>query len=145
MTPRYFKCFKIKSIDNLLVEYGVINRNQPEVLFVSCKTYITSQTKRDLNETLNNILLRARKVLKQIIINLDFEEDFIFDYTITQGLEQGFKNKIILFDIFVKQKNNNIIPPSKLKKHIKDISEALGNYLNDKCNAHKCFLSKTKH
>lgn len=145
MTPRYFKCFKIKSIDNLLVEYGVINRNQPEVLFISCKTYITSQTKRDLNETLNTILLKARKVLKQTIINLNFEEDFIFDYTITQGLEQGFKNKIILFDIFVKQKNNNIISPLKLKKHIKDISETLGNYLNDKCNIHKCSLSKTKH
>lgn len=144
MVPRYFKSFKLNSSKKCDIEYGVVNRKTPEVVFITCKTYISSLTSQNLTQKVNDILTKAKKIIITSLKDSRFKNEFIYDFNLTQDLEPNFKNKIVTLDFFIKQKHDNIIVPSDLQSEISCFINPLIDYLDTACYNNKILLSKRK-
>lgn len=145
MIPRYYKSFNIKSLDKFSVEYGTINRLKPDVIFISFKTYMAAHSDDDLQDVIEDVLSKSRSKISLILRGSVFDKKFIFDYVLAQDLGASFKNKILTFDLFVKQSDTeNILPPNKLHNEILAISNDFAEYINKSLNANGINLSKTK-
>ena len=126
MKQRFFKSIKIRSLDDFDIEFGVVNRNNPEVVFINCKTYLSSLTQvNSFVKLIHEKLAKMKKVaLSKLKGNDTFDENtMIFDFCVTQTFNDDFKNKILCVELFLKQKNG-------LKKKISEMQGCVESYLD---------------
>lgn len=142
---RYYFTYHIKNDDKLNLEYGVTNREQPEILYISCKTYL-NLIKKDMDycDEVDSVFKQLKRVTKDIIKNSQFEDKFIFTYDFSNDIQTGFKNKVLTFDLFIKQKDDNIIKPKELSNDIFNLVSSIKQPLQKLLHENNIEFSKTK-
>ena len=145
MTPRYYKSIKLPLNDKIYVEYGVVNREKPNVLFINFKTYITTLTiNKKLPKTIESKLNRFNKNIYNILSPTKFNNNFIFDFILAQDLDCNFKNKLLVFELFVKQNSPTIHSIIDLKKDITIIATSFIELFENFCLSENIDFNKTK-
>lgn len=136
---------KLHCDECFLIEYGSIDRKNPEVIFLNYKTYLTSCCKNEEFRTIiNDILKKLKQTVKEIVYKSKFNKNYIFDYDILQDIQPVFKNKILTFELFLKQPKDNILKIPKLKNDIEDLSRAFISVITQYMHSNNIALSKVK-
>lgn len=133
--------FNLDINDNMLLKYGTANKDNPIVLYVSGKCWVTPIRLGKHKETLINSQNVFIESIKKYLCNgYDFNDRFILDYDVSlENLKIGSK-KYLSFDLFIKQINvTNIkelkpMMSDKVGKMVKHLVENLENngFLVDK-------------
>ena len=91
--------------DYIDVKFGSVNRVNPIVVYVACKSWICPQTDINYNEAISEIFSKFKRKLKSEILESPyFENKFICDFDIKAASNGKNKKKYISFEFFVKQK-----------------------------------------
>lgn len=143
---RLNKEYKIELNDKLSIKYGTVNRNHPIVIYLSCRTWVCPTNKFDFENQFEEIKRLFKKDLKvKLSNNVLFENKFICDFDYKVKVIKEKKKNFLSFEIFLKQKENNIIQAKLLKDDIVNIfNDVINNFVDNMTN-NSFSLSLTKH
>jgi len=119
---RLNKEYKLDVSKDVLLKYGSVNKDNPQVIYVSGKCWISPTREMDYDKVITDIESDMRKNIRKVFIDGEnFENRFILDFDVsTDGLFPNRK-KFLSFDFYLRQKERN-------KKKLSDIKE----FINDK-------------
>jgi hypothetical protein len=114
---RLNKEYKLDVCKHISLKYGTVNRNNPQVVYVSGKCWVSPQRDMDYGNVIDNIEKTMRKNIKSFLIDgINFDNRFILDFDINiDGLVPREK-KFLSFDFYLRQNENN-------KKKLSDLND----------------------
>jgi len=114
---RLNKEYKLDVCNHISLKYGTVNRNNPQVVYVSGKCWVSPQRDMDYGNVIDNIEKTMRKNIKYFLIDgINFDNRFILDFDINiDGLVPREK-KFLSFDFYLRQNENN-------KKKLSDLND----------------------
>jgi hypothetical protein len=127
------------------LKYGSINKNDPQVIYVSGKMWLCPTYDGDYNEQINlmhnNFKKRLNSVLSDSVI---FEKKHILDFDL--NVENLIKNKKKFFSItfFIKQKREKLVNLNNIKNIISSDFGYLFKELENELIENEFEVSKTK-
>ena len=142
---RLNKEIKLNNCKNINLKYGSINKNDPQVIYVSGKMWLCPTYDGDYNEQINlmhnNFKKRLNSVLSDSVI---FEKKHILDFDL--NVENLIKNKKKFFSItfFIKQKREKLVNFNNIKNIISSDFGYLFKELENELIENEFEVSKTK-
>ena len=123
-TNKFYQKYVLPTDTEFIVEYGNIQKDIPQVLCVSFKTYLSAaeQKEEGYGDIVSGIMERFKGDCSLSLPNAQFERDFIFDYDFLKSTTKSFTNKILTFELFLKQ-------PSHLTDKTVFLEEGLKGFL----------------
>jgi len=117
---RLNKEYRLDVSDNIILKYGSVNKDNPQVIYVSGKCWICPTKESDYDEVISSIESDMRKNIRNVLVDgVNFENRFILDFDIsTDGLYPNRKN-FLSFDFYLRQNEKN-------KKKLADLKQLLG-------------------
>ena len=128
---RLNKEFKIDVCNSISLKYGTVNREDPRVVYVNGRCWISPTNEMDYNSVLSKIESNMRKDIKRHFIDkVNFDDRFIFDFSVnTDNISPSMK-KFLTFDLYVRQNNGNKRPLKELKDIVEDKMGVIANNLS---------------
>ena len=107
---RLNKEFKLNISDNISLKYGTVNKDNPQVVYLSGKCWIEPTFKADYFNVVDLIKKEFKHKVSSFVLHDNvFSTQFILDFDLDcDNLKYG-KKKFTSFNIFFKQLNNNPI------------------------------------
>ena len=114
---RLNKEYKLDVCNHISLKYGTVNRNNPQVVYISGKCWVSPQRDMDYGNVIDNIEKTMRKNIKSFLIDgINFDNRFILDFDINiDGLVPREK-KFLSFDFYLRQNEKN-------KKQLQDLND----------------------
>lgn len=142
---RLNKEIKIDTCKNINLKYGSVNKNDPQVIYVSGKMWICPTYDGDFNEPINLIYNKFRKELSSILRNsVIFDSKHILDFDINPVNLVRDKKKFFSISFFVRQKSDNLINLKNMKNLISSNFGFLFKNLERDLIENEFEVSKTK-
>lgn len=116
---RLNKEYKLDSSSSVILKYGSVNKDNPQVIYISGKCWICPTVETDYDKVITDIESEMRKNIRKILVDgVNFDDKFILDFDIsTDGLYPNRK-KFLSFDFYLRQNERN-------KKSLVDLKEFL--------------------
>lgn len=142
---RLNKEIKLNSCKNISLKYGSVNKNNPQVVYVSGKMWICPTYNGDFSEPINYVYNAFRKELSKILKNNDFfEKKHILDFNLNYENLVYNKKKYFSITFFVKQKKEKISKLNDIKNVISSDFSYLFSELENNLIKNDFEVSKTK-
>ena len=118
---RLNKEYKLDVSNNVILKYGSVNKDNPQVVYVSGKCWVCPTQETDYDGVIASIESDMRKNIRKVMIDgVNFDSKFILDFDInTDGLFPNMK-KFLAFDFYLRQNERN-------KKSLADLKQLLGD------------------
>lgn len=125
---RLNKEYKLDVCNHVVVKYGSVNKDNPQVVYVSGRCWVSPQIKMDYNNVISYIEKEMRKSIKLFLMDgINFDKKFILDFDLnTDNFGIGDK-KFLSFDFYLKQNETN-------KKSLKDLKSILNGRISTVVN-----------
>ena len=125
---RLNKEYKLDVCNHVVVKYGSINKDNPQVVYVSGRCWVSPQMKMDYGNVICHIEKEMRKNIKLFLMDgINFDKKFILDFDInTDNFGIGDK-KFLSFDFYLRQNEAN-------KKPLKDLKNILNGRISTVVN-----------
>ena len=125
---RLNKEYKLDVCNHISVKYGSVNKDNPQVIYVSGKCWVSPQIKMDYEDVIYHIEKELKKNIKLFLIDgINFDKKFILDFDInTDNIGIGDK-KFLSFDFYLRQNEAN-------KKSLKDLKNILNGRISTVVN-----------
>ena len=125
---RLNKEYKLDVCNHVVVKYGSVNKDNPQVVYVSGRCWVSPQMKMDYDYVISNIEKEMRKNIKLFLMDgVNFDKKFILDFDInTDNFGIGDK-KFLSFDFYLRQNKAN-------KKSLKDLKNILNGRISTVVN-----------
>ena len=116
---RLNKEYKLDSSSSIVLKYGSVNKDNPQVIYVSGKCWICPTVETDYDKVITSVESEMRKNIRNGIVDgVNFANKFILDFDIsTDGLYPNRK-KFLSFDFYLRQNERN-------KKSLADLKQLL--------------------
>ena len=142
---RLNKEVKLNSCKNISLKYGSVNKNDPQVIYVSGKMWICPTYDGDFNEPINLVYSKFKKELSRILRNSTvFESRHILDFDLNSENLVRDKKKFFSITFFVKQKSEKLINLNNIKNIVSSDFSYLFNELENDLIENEFEVSKTK-
>lgn len=142
---RLNKEVKLNSCKNISLKYGSVNKNDPQVIYVSGKMWICPTYDGDFNEPINLVYSKFKKELSRILRNSTvFESRHILDFDLNSENLVRDKKKFFSITFFVKQKSENLINLNNIKNIVSSDFSYLFSELENDLIENEFEVSKTK-
>jgi len=142
---RLNKEIKIDACKNINLKYGSVNKNDPQVIYVSGKMWICPTYDGDFNEPINLVYNNFRKELNSILRkSVVFDSKHILDFDINPINLIKNKKKFFSISFFVKQKSEKLINLKNMKNLISSNFGYLFKNLERDLIENEFEVSKTK-
>ena len=142
---RLNKEIKIDTCKNINLKYGSVNKNDPQVIYVTGKMWICPTYDGDFNESINLIYNKFRKELSSILRNsVIFDSKHILDFDVNPVNLVRNKKKFFSISFFVRQKSDNLINLKNMKNLISSNFGYLFKNLERDLIENEFEVSKTK-
>lgn len=142
---RLNKEVKLNSCKNISLKYGSVNKNDPQVIYVSGKMWICPTYDGDFNEPINLVYSKFKKELSRILRNSTvFESRHILDFDLNSENLVRDKKKFFSITFFIKQKSENLINLNNIKNIVSSDFSYLFNELENDLIENEFEVSKTK-
>lgn len=113
---RLNKEYKLDVCNHINLKYGTVNRNNPQVIYVSGKCWISPLRKMDYSSVFNEIEKNMRKNIKTFLTDgVNFENKYILDFDINVDNLSPNEKKFLSFDFYLRQNDKNKKELSALK------------------------------
>ena len=125
---RLNKEYKLDVCNHIDVRYGSVNKDNPQVIYVSGKCWVSPKSKMNYKYVIEMIEKEMRKKIKIFLTDgVNFDKKFILDFDLnTDGLDIGEK-KFLSFDFYLKQNEDS-------KKSLKDVKPILDGKISTVVN-----------
>ena len=124
---RLNKEFKLNISDNISLKYGTVNKDNPQVIYLSGKCWVSPLFEGDYFNVVDLIKKEFKHDISSFVFNDSvFNPHFILDFDFDNDNLQYGKKKFISFNIFFKQSNeipikvNNNVFKTKFDELIND-------------------------
>ena len=127
---RLNKEIKLNVCDYMNLKDGSTNKDNPQIVYISGKAWISPKFNGDYESLLNRIKFNFRKHIKKNVIESNiFENKFVLDFDLNSSNMQKDKKKFMSFDLFLKQNTNNIITLNELNMPLSNYISCIANDL----------------
>lgn len=131
---RLSKEFKLNISNNISVKYGSVDKNNPKVIYIEGKCWVSPLFEGDYTAHIDNIKTQFRKgVSKLLISNEVYSSKFILDFDVNTENMKIDEKKFLSFNIFLRQKSNSLytLKDAKLYERFPTMVNMLYNLLNE--------------
>ena len=119
MQVRLNKEIKVDICDNINIKYGSVNKNDPQVIYVSAKMWVSPLYNGDYNVPVSIIYNNFRKELSKCLMDsLSFESKHILDFDIIPSNFTKDKKTFCSITFFIRQKPEKIVKLNNIKSII---------------------------
>ena len=127
---RLNKEYKLDVCNHISLKYGTVNRNNPQVVYISGKCWVSPQREMNYTDVIDNIEKGMKRNIKSFLIDgINFDNRFILDFDInTDGLIPKEK-KFLSFDFYLRQNEKNKKQLSELNDLFKRKVSTIANNL----------------
>lgn len=143
---RTSKEISVNADSSFTASYGSTNRNNPEVLYITGKTYISPKfTSDSYSESIDTMRDRYVSDVRRILSRYKgFDNRLITNMDVSvKGLRNG-KNSFMDFNVYVRQKKDGMLSFNTIGKTMDSITKEICDAI--RCNIEDCDFScqKTK-
>lgn len=125
---RLNKEYKLDVCNHISLKYGTVNRNNPQVVYISGKCWVSPQKEMDYSNVINDIEKSMRKNIKSFLIDgVNFDNKFILDFDINIDNLSPKVKKFLSFDFYLRQNEKN-------KKELADLKELFNRKISTIAN-----------
>ena len=112
---RLNKEYKLDVCNHISLKYGTVNKENPQVIYVSGKCWICPKREMNYKPRINSIEKEMKKHINTFLMDgVNFDKKFILDFDVnTDGISPN-KKTFLSFDFYLKQNEKN-------KKQLKDL------------------------
>ena len=130
---RLNKEYRLTNVGPIQMKVGTINKDDPKVVYVSGKCWLTPNSEIEYDEVFDELRKRLeRRTRRMLLSKTDFLDKFILNLDINPESFILGKKKYFAFDVFFRQNDKE---KKKLKHLVSDfnvsMSEIFGEMLND--------------
>ena len=144
MVRRTNKEYKIELHDNVCTSYGTVNRYKPQVIYLSCKTWVEPTLETNFTKIIEVIFKDfKRELFERIYDSHLFDKKFITNFEIKTSSLKKEKKNFFNFEIYLKQKQN-LLALQELKDYVEKLFQPLINDLVENFNHNSLILTKGK-
>lgn len=117
---RLNKEYKLDVSDNVTLKYGSVNKDNPQVIYVSGKCWVCPTKETDYDSVISSIESDMRRNIRNVLVDgVNFENRFILDFDISTDGFFPNRKKFLSFDFYLRQNERN-------KKKLADLKQLLG-------------------
>jgi hypothetical protein len=117
---RLNKEYKLDVSDNVTLKYGSVNKDNPQVIYVSGKCWVCPTQETDYDSVISSIESDMRRNIRNVLVDgVNFENRFILDFDISTDGFFPNRKKFLSFDFYLRQNERN-------KKKLADLKQLLG-------------------
>lgn len=142
---RLNKEIRLNGCQNINLKFGTVNKNNPQVIYVSGKMWIQPTYEGNFGEAINytrsNFKKRLSKILKN---NINFDNKHILDFDISIENMTPNKKKFCSIMVFIRQKSENILDLKAIKGIVSSDFNYLFNELENDLIENEFIVTKTK-
>ena len=125
---RLNKEYKLDVCNHISLKYGTVNKNNPQVVYVSGKCWISPLKQMDYANVINSIEKGMRKNIKNFLTDgINFENKYILDFDISVDNLSINEKKFLSFDFYLRQNEKN-------KKDIADLKDIFNRKISTIAN-----------
>ncbi len=126
---RLNKEYKLDVCNHMILKYGSVNKDNPQVVYVSGRCWVSPQTDMDYESVVYEIEKKVRNTIKAFLMDgVNFDNKFILDFDINTDKMNKNDKKFLSFDLYLKQNENN-------KKTLKELKELLMHRISTVANS----------
>ena len=116
-TKRLNKEIKLDVCNNISLKYGTVNRDNPQIVYVIGKCWISPNKKMDYERKIEKIRDKFKKRVKISFMNNEtFGSKSIINFEVNSDKINLGENKFLSFDFYLKQNENK-------KKNLKELKD----------------------
>ena len=116
---RLNKEYKLDVCKHISLKYGTVNKNNPQVVYVSGKCWVSPLRKMNYEEVISGIEKEMKRNIKTFFIDdINFINKFILDFDINIDNINPNEKKFLSFDFYLRQNEKN-------KKSLSDLKDLL--------------------
>lgn len=125
---RLNKEYKLDVCKHISLKYGTVNKNNPQVVYVSGKCWVSPLKKMNYGDVINNIEKDMRKNIKNFLIDgVNFDNKYILDFDISIDNLSINEKKFLSFDFYLRQNEKN-------KKELIDLKDMFNRKISTIAN-----------
>ena len=125
---RLNKEYKLDVCKHISLKYGTVNRNNPQVVYVSGKCWVSPLRNMDYDDVIYHIEKEMRKNIKTFFIDeINFDNKYILDFDINVDNINPNEKKFLSFDFYLRQNEKN-------KKQLGDLKDMLNRKVSTIAN-----------
>lgn len=125
---RLNKEYKLDVCKHISLKYGTVNRNNPQVVYVSGKCWVSPLRAMNYGDIISNIEKEMRKNIKTFFIDeINFDNKYILDFDINVDNINPNEKKFLSFDFYLRQNEKN-------KKQLGDLKDMLNRKVSTIAN-----------
>ena len=125
---RLNKEYKLDVCKHINLKYGTVNKNNPQVVYISGKCWVSPLKQMDYANVINGIEKDMRKNIKNFLIDgINFDNKYILDFDISIDKLLPNEKKFLSFDFYLRQNEKN-------KKDIADLKDIFNSKISTIAN-----------
>lgn len=125
---RLNKEYKLDVCKHISLKYGTVNRNNPQVVYVSGKCWVSPLRVMNYGDIISNIEKEMRRNIKTFFIDeINFDNKYILDFDINVDNINPNEKKFLSFDFYLRQNEKN-------KKQLNDLKDLLNRKVSTIAN-----------
>jgi hypothetical protein len=114
---RLNKEYKLDVCKHISLKYGTVNRNNPQVVYISGKCWVSPLKEMNYSDVIDEIEKEMKKNIKTFFIDdVNFINKFILDFDINTDNLIPKEKKFLSFDFYLRQNEKN-------KKQLSDLKD----------------------
>ena len=142
---RLNKEYKLDVCNHISVKYGTVNRDDPQVVYVSGKCWVSPNYEMDYGDVMYDIEKKMRKNIKMFMTDgINFDKKYILDFDINTDKMAPNEKKFLSFNFYLKQNNKNKRKLKELRELMDNKVSTIANGLVYTFNDNDFTISKTK-
>jgi hypothetical protein len=127
---RLKKEYSLDVCNHIVLKYGTVNRDNPQVIYVSGKCWVSPKDERDYSKTISYIEKNMKKNINNLLMDgVNFDKKFILDFDINVDGLAPSRKRFLSFDFYLRQNEKNKKDLSLLKPLLSGKVSTISNNL----------------
>ena len=142
---RLNKEYRLDVSDSVVLKYGSVNKDNPQVVYITGKCWIKPTLKNNYKKIIESAEANMRTDIKNIIAdNINFTNKFILDFDVSMDDFLINKKKFVSFDFYLRQNETNKKPLKKLGDVLSRKVSVIANNMVEMLNENGFQVEKRK-
>ena len=127
---RLKKEYSLDVCNHIVLKYGTVNRDNPQVIYISGKCWVSPLYEMDYEKAISAIEKDMRRNIRNMLTDgVNFDKKFILDFDINVDGLSPTNKRFLSFDFYLRQNEKNKKELSKLQPLLSGKVSTISNNL----------------
>lgn len=142
---RLGKEYGIDVNSSVTMKYGSVNRNDPRVVYLSGKCWVSPRNETDYEKVAYKVKQAIRRSTNQLVADgKEFDKDYILDFYVNLDELTVNDSKFMSFDIYIRQAAGSERPLAELRDVLSVGADGISSCVESVFNENGFSVGKTK-